>query len=113
MKIKKGNKVKKKKDPEPIEDPKDKLPKAYMDFSDDEEKNCAKLPKIDPEDKEEFVEPDTSEKMEPEMAKIGPEIVPEPDPALKAVLAAKAMIESQLPAEEPQGKNSFEIFRNF
>merc|ERR1711971_1015142 len=63
MKIKKGSsKVKKKKNvnkgaappplpPLPDEDPKDKLPKAYMDFSDDDDgETSAKLPKLNEDD---------------------------------------------------------------
>jgi len=148
MKIKKGSsKVKKKKNvnkgaappplpPLPDEDPKDKLPKAYMDFSDDDDgETCAKLPKLNEEDYKETEEswidnyqpyesmfepdetsssaavgynPTSSNSLPPPPnpladrydSSVPPPPVPVPvlpDPALAAVLAAKAMIESQLP----------------
>ena len=142
MKIKKGSsKVKKKKNqgvlapsaqpplpPPPENDTvKNNLPKAYMDFSDDEDESKSKLPKLDDDDYKDLscldykdvMEPDTSAKMSsnsppqppsshPGSAPVPVEPVPSlPDPQLQAVLAAKAMIESQLPPPSATtGKNS-------
>ena len=118
MKLKK---VKKKKiaaaEKPPEVDPRDKIPKAYMDFSDDEEPKT-KLPKLDHEQDQEPKLPDLFENFlpEPMVPPAPPPIavapvpaVPEPqvDPLQQAVLAAKAKIESLLPTQSSSntGKN--------
>jgi len=161
MKIKKGSsKVKKKKNnelkpplpplPDDEEDPKDKLPKAYMDFSDDDDEPSSKLPKLEDEDYKD-IEPDTSANPSdspppipgfdpgqlppgafsepppgmhpglPPSAPVpggalpipgAPPALPGPHPALQAVMAAKAMIESQLPPTAPQGITSANALLN-
>lgn len=113
MKLKK---VKKKKIPAvekpPEVDPRDKIPKAYMDFSDDDEPKT-KLPKLDDHNNGQDQEPklpDLFENFRPEpmvppapppIAVAPVPAVPEPqvDPLQQAVLAAKAKIESLLPTE--------------
>ena len=118
MKLKK---VKKKKiaaaEKPPEVDPRDKIPKAYMDFSDDEEPKT-KLSKLDHEQDQEPKLPDLFENFlpEPMVPPAPPPIavapvpaVPEPqvDPLQRAVLAAKAKIESLLPTQSSSntGKN--------
>ena len=110
-------KVKKKKPEKPPEiDPRDRIPKAYLDFSDDEEPKT-KLPKLDQEDPK---LPDLFENFQPEpMVPPAPPPVatapaPEPqvDPLQQAVLAAKAKIESLLPTQPTSSGNFPGFFSN-
>ena len=124
MKLKK---VKKKKiaaaEKPPEVDPRDKIPKAYMDFSDDEEPKT-KLPKLDHEQDQEPKLPDLFENFlpEPMVPPAPPPIavapvpaVPEPqvDPLQQAVLAAKAKIESLLPTQSSSSTGKIFVFRIF
>jgi hypothetical protein len=109
MKIKKGSKVKKKKKSVVPEDPTLKIPKAYLEFSDDEDEKSAKLPKFDDDDYSNSSSSRSSSKS-PEVSKSPPKpffppvssapLIPEMNPIIQAaILAAKAKIESQLPLE--------------
>ena len=126
MKIKKGAKIKKKKPPMPsIEEKKveDNLPKAYLqDFLDEiDSPPRAKLPKLDQAeaDLDTYVqhEPDSSaNEVNPSSSSTDISTKPEDpasskpeDPALQAVLAAKAMIESQLPALQAPAPGKFSL----
>ena len=123
------------------EEEKDRLPKAYMDFSDSEDEKSAKLPKIEDSEYDEVnrltAEPDTSadyhgtyENMEykhdgnngnsdQQSKDLSADPVPALTPQFQAVLAAKAMIESQLPppSANPGEKNVIKsnqiIFREY
>ena len=109
-KVKKKKMVEKPPEPLEIEDPRDKIPKAYLDFSDDEETKI-KLPRMDNED--EIPMPDYNDE-NPDQFSSAPPPPPPPVPVPvapqvelpQAVLAAKAKIESLLPTQPPStGKN--------